>query len=452
MSFIEDEEAFGVFAGGPGEAEAVPSQMIQEEAEQTGERMLEEALQTGRLRSARQEPPRRSPGDQGGLQAGGVRDRHPQRRGRLHPRDPQAQRLGRSQARAAAACPRVQVLAGPFPEESHRLHRQRRKRPRGCAHLGRQDRSRRVRHRDGSPRQAARDLHLADQGPEQPEVPRAPRDLQRRRPDHRRRHAEPELFLSRDDHRDPPQHALPRLRDRQRDLLGHLRRGALHARPRARRRLGRDHDPLLAEHPLRLPLGHHPQRARLRRVDLQDQAPALPRGLHRLPPRAAAALHLPGRGRRHLPDRRREGQVPRGQLQESAQLDEFGRGVLHQRPAEGHEEHGRLGPEQDHQADRGEEAQPRHRLLLQQARSGRLRDVDAEARPHHRRRERHHRHHVLQRDELAQLRRQRTHPDPADAPHTQARHRHPPRRPPPHRQRNHRNPLLPRPPQNPLLH
>jgi hypothetical protein len=49
MSFIEDEEAFGVFAGRTAaEANAPDSTMIQEEVMDAGERMLEEALQSGR--------------------------------------------------------------------------------------------------------------------------------------------------------------------------------------------------------------------------------------------------------------------------------------------------------------------------------------------------------------------------------------------------------------------
>lgn len=59
-----------------------------------------------------------------------------------------------------------------------------------------------------------------------------------------------------------------RLRDRQGNQLGHLRRSALHERQRKRSRLGRDHDPLLSQHQVRVLVSHHPQRQGLCRMDL----------------------------------------------------------------------------------------------------------------------------------------------------------------------------------------
>ena len=194
------------------------------------------------------------------------------------------------------------------------MHRAERVRARLGAHLCGQDRVRRVCDRDRPAREAARDLHVADQGAVQPEVPRAEGGVRRRGPAHGRRDHRRERELPRDDDGDPALDALPRERGDARGEVGHLRRGALHARQGARRRVGGGDDPAAAQGALRLPLGHHPQRARVRRVDRRAPRPAVPRRVHRVPADAAAALHVPQRRRRHPPHRRRAEQLPTRQL------------------------------------------------------------------------------------------------------------------------------------------
>jgi len=68
--------------------------------------------------------------------------------------------------------------------------------------------------------------------------------------------------------------------------------------------MGRNHDPSKPERPFRLPLRHHPERARIRRMDLLDKKTALSCGVHRLQAYSIATLsvsewrggHIYGRG------------------------------------------------------------------------------------------------------------------------------------------------------------
>ena len=192
-------------------------------------------------------------------------------------------------------------------------------RPRRRPHERRQDRRRGVRHRDGPARQAEGRVHLPAESPVQPKVPPAQGRVRGRRAHDRRQRHRPRRRVPGHDHGDPALHAVQGRGGDARGRVGDLRRGALHARPRSRRRVGRDHRHAPGRGAVRLPLRDDSKRARVRRVDREGEAPDVPHRVHGLQADAAGALPLPrGRGRGvQLP--RSRGDVPAREFPQGAQ-------------------------------------------------------------------------------------------------------------------------------------
>ena len=192
-------------------------------------------------------------------------------------------------------------------------------RPRRRPHERRQDRRRGVRHRDGPARQAEGRVHLPAESPVQPKVPPAQGRVRGRRAHDRRQRHRPRRRVPGHDHGDPALHAVQGRRGDARGRVGDLRRGALHARPRSRRRVGRDHRHAPGRGAVRLPLRDDSKRARVRGVDREGEAPDVPHRVHGLQADAAGALPLPrGRGRGvQLP--RSRGDVPAREFPQGAQ-------------------------------------------------------------------------------------------------------------------------------------
>jgi len=120
------------------------------------------------------------------------------------------------------------------------------------------------------------------------------------------------------DHRDPALHGLPRQRSARLRRLGYIRRGALHAGPRARRGVGGVHHGDARGGSLRLPLSHAAQRARVRLLGHAPARGAHARGVHRPAADAAGALHVARRRQWRAPRGGRAAKLPRRQLCEGA--------------------------------------------------------------------------------------------------------------------------------------
>mmetsp|Transcript_10524 Transcript_10524/g.41057 ORF Transcript_10524/g.41057 Transcript_10524/m.41057 type:complete len:235 (+) Transcript_10524:324-1028(+) len=219
----------------------------------------------------------------------------------------QRARLRREESRQGVPLP-----TGHVPAEIGRGDGAGRERDGRRAHFRGEDRRGRVRHRDGAPRRPARRLHVPAQGSLQPEVQGAQGRVRRRGPDDRRHRHQRDGVVSRHDNGGASLDAVPRRRGHARGGLGHLRRDSLHARFRARRRLGRDGSLPSGRRAIRVPLGDDPQRQRVCRVDRQDAQPPVSSRVHGLSPDAPRALHLPQGRRRHLPVVRPRQQVQAG--------------------------------------------------------------------------------------------------------------------------------------------
>ena len=104
----------------------------------------------------------------------------------------------------------VPLPPGPVPAGLHRAPGARRQRAGLRPHLRGQDDRRDVRDRDAPAGPAPRDLHLPDQGPLEPEVPRVQRHVRERGADDGGHDGEAQRGLSRHDDRDSAEYAVPR--------------------------------------------------------------------------------------------------------------------------------------------------------------------------------------------------------------------------------------------------
>ncbi len=136
-----------------------------------------------------------------------------------------------------------------------------------------QDARRRVRDRRRGETRSTDDLHGADQGAVEPEVPRLPRRRHRRRAHDGRRDDPSGRASARDDDGDPAQLDLREPSSARAGRVRRVRRSPLHGRRRARIRVGGVAHLRAEGRALRVPLRDDPERRGTRRLALRDPRP-----------------------------------------------------------------------------------------------------------------------------------------------------------------------------------